>query len=317
MSFFSVPKTALFLCPTDKRYACSWTGLSDDILEHFQEEHDSLLFFSNSICIDLNAPSENVLLLTNDEIYLAQTLLKSNGNCILIRLRFLGPQYIANTFTFDINLSLENGTCLERAQFVNMSDGGFELNLNQLKQLYQDTEHINCSFDIVKKQENDIKFDTIVTVKKRTIHMGSQSMREDNHRRKMKRRNTQYEKNDAVYEDLMLLERIQESDCNLVCTNCAVTLKPPIFLCGTDHNICADCVTDLCKRCDTKVTDNHNYELEKNVQPYCISANTLKIIVRKRTSSKISLYMSVNAGIVIINALWRIAEKRNVLVTKQ
>ncbi|KAJ8978202.1 hypothetical protein NQ317_013148 [Molorchus minor] len=54
-------KMVIYLCPTDRKYACSWEGHSSDILDHFEKEHDDLLFFINSAVIDLKTSSENML----------------------------------------------------------------------------------------------------------------------------------------------------------------------------------------------------------------------------------------------------------------
>ncbi|KAK9878997.1 hypothetical protein WA026_003814 [Henosepilachna vigintioctopunctata] len=51
---------------------------------------------------------------------------------------------------------------------------------------------------------------------------------------------------------------------DLTCSNCNINMLPPIYLCVNNHNICADCKSELCKICSEHVTENRNKELEEH-----------------------------------------------------
>uniref|UniRef100_V5G1K5 Uncharacterized protein n=1 Tax=Anoplophora glabripennis TaxID=217634 RepID=V5G1K5_ANOGL len=137
----------IYLCPVDRKYACSWEGNSSDILDHFEKEHDDLLFFTNTIKIDLKTPSENRLFFIDDEIYLGQT--KIYDNVLVIYLRYLGPEKLAAKISYTVNL--RSGDQLVSQEYVSVSEqGSLEIKLESLEEVYNEVEHLHCTFNITK-----------------------------------------------------------------------------------------------------------------------------------------------------------------------
>ncbi|XP_060524233.1 uncharacterized protein LOC132700736 [Cylas formicarius] len=133
----------IYLCPTDKKYACSWEGAAEDILEHFTEEHEELLSFSNVVPVDLRVSSENKLVFFDEEIYLHQA--KTDGDHLYVFLRYLGPETIASKITFDLELEHE-GRRLDK-KWITVRCGYFAVSLESVR-LFADTNSLNCVLSV-------------------------------------------------------------------------------------------------------------------------------------------------------------------------
>lgn len=148
----------IYLCPADKKYGCTWEGISDEIYEHFREEHEDLLFFTGSVNIPLDVTSENRLLLVDTEIYLLQT--KICRDYFNIYLRFLGPSKIASCLTYEIEISA-NGIKMGK-QDIEICDGYFRIALECIYTLFGDVNTICCkllvSGDFSSNSSNDSVF---------------------------------------------------------------------------------------------------------------------------------------------------------------
>ncbi|XP_066258201.1 uncharacterized protein [Euwallacea similis] len=132
--------TTIYLCPADKKYGCSWEGASDDIFEHFSQEHEDLLYLTQSVNVSLLVPSENRLLLFDNQIYLLQT--RINEGSLNIYLRYLGPDKIASKLTYDIEISA-SGVKVAK-QDIEIKDGYFSVTLECIQSCLGDDDSVEC-----------------------------------------------------------------------------------------------------------------------------------------------------------------------------
>ncbi|KAJ8915208.1 hypothetical protein NQ315_015431 [Exocentrus adspersus] len=284
----------IYLCPADRKYVCSWEGHSSDILDHFEKEHDDLLFYTNTVEIDLKTSSENRLFFIDEEIYLGQT--KIQDNVLGIYLRYLGPEKLATKITYTINL--RSGNDLISPEHVSVSEKGcLEVKLKSLEELYSEVERLQCTFNITKGfgsnssddgvfleddllHQEGLYFPHMPLLRKRSFDDGkyrssiSQSSENDVQESSLTRSKT------INYEEIkrrniikragstISLGAIQETDSGLNCTNCGVILVPPIFLCPCGHNFCLKCKGGICQLCSEEITDERNAELEEKYNKY-------------------------------------------------
>lgn len=283
----------IYLCPVDRKYACSWEGHSSDILDHFEKEHDDLLFFTNTIKIDLKTSSENRLFFIDDEIYLGQT--KICDNILVIYLRYLGPEKLAAKISYTINLRF--GDQLISPEFVSVSEqGSLEVKLESLEEVYSDLEHLQCTFNITKGfgsnssddgvfLEDDLHHDALDFLRmpiprkrsldegkrKSFVSQGSESEVSEVSLMRSKTINYEEIKRRNILKRAssnLSLGAIQETDSDLNCASCGVILIPPIFLCPCGHSFCLKCKSGVCKLCEEYVTDERNVELEGKYNKY-------------------------------------------------
>ncbi|XP_066152542.1 uncharacterized protein [Euwallacea fornicatus] len=132
--------TTIYLCPADKKYGCSWEGSSDDIFEHFSQEHEELLYSTQSVNVSLLVSSENRLLLFDNEIYLLQT--RINEGSLNIYLRYLGPDKIASKLTYDIEISASGAKIAK--QDVEIKDGHFSVTLECIQSCLGEEDSVEC-----------------------------------------------------------------------------------------------------------------------------------------------------------------------------
>ncbi|ENN80654.1 uncharacterized protein LOC109533411 [Dendroctonus ponderosae] len=133
-------RSQIYLCPADRKYACSWEGPSENILHHFSLEHEDLLFHNGSVDIALHVASENRLLFVDGEIYLFQT--KIDHDHVNMYLRFLGPAHVASNFSYDIEVSA-SGMKMSK-QDIELKNGFFSVGLECLRTFFGDVDLINC-----------------------------------------------------------------------------------------------------------------------------------------------------------------------------
>lgn len=149
---FSDLNMAIYLCPSDKKYTCSWEGSAEDILEHFQQEHDELLYFSDSFYIDLLTSSENRLFLIDEEIYLTQTQISER--VLILKLRYLGPPKLALKISYNIMLKISEQVC--PMQYINTTpEGSLTVDLQKLELDFPDLQTMKCILNITKAFDNN------------------------------------------------------------------------------------------------------------------------------------------------------------------
>ncbi|XP_028128533.1 uncharacterized protein LOC114324850 [Diabrotica virgifera virgifera] len=144
----------IYLCPADKKYSCPWEGRSEEILHHFEENHEDLLHFHNNFDIDLHEPSENHLLFVEEEIYLAQTVLEERRR-LEVRLRFLGPAQIAKAINYNILVRVNYELCHPKYIAVK-PDGTIVVNIEQIEKDLGEVNFLDCTFIINKNLLEDI-----------------------------------------------------------------------------------------------------------------------------------------------------------------
>ncbi|XP_057660346.1 uncharacterized protein LOC130896349 [Diorhabda carinulata] len=294
----------IYLCPTDKKYACSWEGKSEDILHHFEEEHDDLLHFSDTFFIDLAILSENRLLFVEDEIYLAQT--KIFDNIMEIKLRYLGPEAISKKITYHVLLKVNYDLCHPGYISVN-NNGSITVDLAILEKDIGTITAVECTFNINKDidDETDDVFVSQVESNERIIEQGEYEdvgLTEENYnmtgfehlplsnsgsqssvggkwyKNGSKNPDVSLSRSKTISVDDIKRRHIQrakstlslgaiseiDTDSSPNCTECFVPLIPPIFLCRNGHNFCQKCQPGLCPICSEKVTYHRNIRLEEN-----------------------------------------------------
>lgn len=284
----------IYLCPADKKYACSWAGQSEDILRHFEEEHDELLHFNDTFNIDLSILSENRLFLIDEEIYLAQITIYENN--LEIKLRYLGPHKIAAKITYNILLKVNYVLCNPSYILVTKS-GSISVNLNKIAEKIID---ITCTLNINKDLPEEIYEEDVFTPEdyaetanrvRKVINTKKSSTRMSLSNRKHSLEETSYatvtkttevsltrSKTTSLEEikrrhlkraqSTLSLGAITEDINDYNCTECGVNLTTPIFVCLSGHNFCPNCQNLLCKICSKEVTSERNPVLEKKFQNY-------------------------------------------------
>lgn len=149
---------AIYLCPTDKKYHCSWEGHPEDILHHFEKEHDDLLHYNDTFNIDIAIPSENRLFFIGGEIYLTQIL--TNNQNLIFKLRYLGPEKLARKITYNLSFRISNYVC--QSEYLKTTPQGFfEIDLAGLKNTYADLENLTCSLNITKEFVDDDSVESV------------------------------------------------------------------------------------------------------------------------------------------------------------
>ncbi|KAJ8954332.1 hypothetical protein NQ314_007120 [Rhamnusium bicolor] len=284
----------IYLCPVDRKYACSWEGHSGDILDHFEKEHDDLLFFTNTINVDLKIPSENRLFFIDDEIYLAQT--KIYEKILVIFLRYLGPEKLAAKITYTVILKIRDEAIGH--EYISVSENcSVELKLELLEKFHGELECVECTFNISKEFNNSSSDDGVFfedDIHQEHMYFPHMPIPRKRSLDEYKRRNSANEQeiedgNNEVtlsrskttnFEEIKRrnvvkrcsssigLGAIQENDSGLNCTNCGVILIPPIFLCPCGLNFCLKCQSGVCKICLEKITDERNMDLEYKYNKY-------------------------------------------------
>ncbi|CAG9861085.1 unnamed protein product [Phyllotreta striolata] len=274
----------VYLCPSDKKYTCSWEGPAEDILRHFEEEHDELLHFNDTFGIDLLTPSENRLMFIDEEIYLTQITVADNK--LEIKLRYLGPQTIAKKITYNILLrfcsglnqslnitAIENGSIIVDLCGIPSEINYVSCTLNINKDRLQETEDIFGEYvnnhevsiqhsvpDVSRKYSLREHSSTIVVKTTESSLTRSKTISlEEIKRRHLKRAKSTVSLG-AITEDV--------NDSN--CTDCGITLSPPIFLCPCGHSFCSGCQNSVCRLCLEKVTFERNYHLEEKFNKFLV-----------------------------------------------
>ncbi|XP_030750967.1 uncharacterized protein LOC115878576 isoform X1 [Sitophilus oryzae] len=150
--------TKVYLCPSDKKYACSWEGSSNDIIEHFIAEHEDLLSLNNIISINLSVLSESFLFFHDTEVYLLQT--KLNNGHLQLFLRYLGPPKIASKLKYDVHLD-SSDKILDK-QNIHVNEGYFDINLDCITNVFGDISFMNCKVLITEEARSTSSDDGVV-----------------------------------------------------------------------------------------------------------------------------------------------------------
>nr|XP_023026378.1 uncharacterized protein LOC111514372 [Leptinotarsa decemlineata]XP_023026379.1 uncharacterized protein LOC111514372 [Leptinotarsa decemlineata]XP_023026380.1 uncharacterized protein LOC111514372 [Leptinotarsa decemlineata] len=280
----------IYLCPTDKKYACSWEGSAEDILPHFEQEHDDLLHFNDTFEIDLEVSSENRLFFLDEEIYLAQ--IRVSNNIMEIFLRYLGPDRIACQLSYNIIFKFNYELC--PASCITVRNGYVSVDLSKLEYL-ESVRTLQCTL-IISRIETGANSDEDVFLERnfqeteldgRLPHMPLQRQKkveEDNiscittNTRKQLKTNTDVSLSRSKTINLedykrkhikrcmstLSLGAIEENEFSVNCTTCGVILVPPIYLCPCGQSFCSKCQTGICCFCNESVTFKRNEELEDN-----------------------------------------------------
>lgn len=272
--------TKVYLCPADKKYSCTWEGASDDIYEHFTQEHEDLLHLTNSVTVSLQVDSENQLLLFKTEIYLLQS--KIIDEELKIFLRYLGPASIAANLNYEIELSTADQKVPK--QDIETHDGYFSISLECLRSRLGAVDDIQCKLIIrgdfhpsSEPPKSPVSADesfngSVVNLQDLFTQSYSPEIvetREKKHSLDDSYRSTwggdnyvsskasglsrsqtftpedikRHSGNFQRYASTRSLCSIAETDLDaeLRCSNCDFHLSAPIFLCASGHNVCHQC----------------------------------------------------------------------------
>ncbi|CAH0559236.1 unnamed protein product [Brassicogethes aeneus] len=271
-------KNTIYLCPTDKKHICSWEGLSDDILQHFVDEHENLLFHENEIDVYLREESENRLLFWNEEIFLVQSKIVETN--LLVYLRYLGPFHLAKCINYRLQAKTKTGACISNIKSL---DGAFHISVENIK-----VDILTLKFTILlpaKEESSLVEISTeniIETVKPTKILKEIQEEIEDSDTilddifpdRRLKsfihRTHSvpvEYRKNCNVKRNYSL--NLSKHNDTPICSNCKGRLLPPAYLCQDKHSVCSECHKEnRCNLCGKEFTHDRNYLLEEKCRNY-------------------------------------------------
>lgn len=157
----------IYLCPSDKKYHCSWEGQAEDILDHFEKEHDDLIHYNETFQIDLETTSENRLFLLEEEIYLTQIF--SDQSQVIMKLRYLGPERLAKKI--DYNLIIRNSNQRWKSDCVKITpEGFFQVNLDGFKEYDTELKSLTCSLHVNKAFMDDSSLESVSIEETATIN---------------------------------------------------------------------------------------------------------------------------------------------------
>lgn len=156
----------VYLCPTDKKYHCSWEGHAENILDHFEKEHDDLIHYSETFDIDLETPTENRLFLIDGEIYLIQVFLKET--ILILKLRYLGLEKFASRICYNINIRANDKYC-QIEEIIVTPEGFLEVNLARLRNVHTDVHFVTCILHITKEFSDEDSLDNIFNEEKAAV----------------------------------------------------------------------------------------------------------------------------------------------------
>ncbi|CAH1183787.1 unnamed protein product [Phaedon cochleariae] len=252
----------VYLCPADRKYTCSWEGQAEDILHHFELEHDDLLHFSDTFTILPSVPSENRLLLIDEEIYLAQV--KCQQKSLDIRLRYLGPTRLAKKISYNLLLRVDNE--LVPVGAISVQDGSYIVNLDKIQEAC-----IRCTLNVTRAQTTSEDEADSICIKMSLEETASEAdkpeveLRQKPSEISLSRSRTinwldTKRKLVSRCKSTLSLGAISETVQN--CSNCGIHLVPPIYFCPCGQSFCDRCRTSTCQSCRSRVTEDRNYGLE-------------------------------------------------------
>lgn len=282
----------IYLCPTDKKYACSWEGQAEDIFEHFAQEHDDLLLQEDNVLkLDINEGSENRLMFYKNEIYLIQTKFVEGDFRIL--LRFLGLTKIANTITYNVVLRAEETK--DEITDLCHKDGAIVVNTKALP-----GDKVECTFNITGPEESDDEPtpEKIDVVDEHEEHDSVGDQLDFKFEKKPFTRtqslNIDQRKCGVVKRNPSL--NISNTSPTPVCSNCSLKLLPPVYLCEELHDVCSDCsrTRTCCSLCDKGITQERNKVMEAKCRELmyrckysykgCIESHPYQDIIKHETN---------------------------------
>ncbi|RZB40143.1 Sina domain containing protein [Asbolus verrucosus] len=295
----NITMAVIYLCPADKRLLCSWEGYASDIKQHFEKEHNGLLFHTNSVEIDLNILHENRLLHLEDEIYLIQSYVEDNKLCLT--LRYLGPSEMAARMHYDVAITVggvfykyEEG---RKFSCVTPTVKGWEIDLESLEKFHGKLQALMCTVLIedngeIRRKVSDVSLEinnsfvernacdeteasilealNFIDGKIERLKMDKSS---DDIMDKISHLNLtileepfnegrKYSSEESRSDHLMeILPDIPE-ELNLSCSSCTLDMLPPIYLCINGHSVCSWCKRNPCKICNGIITPARNTDLE-------------------------------------------------------
>lgn len=167
----------IYLCPSDKKYHCSWEGHAEDILDHFEKEHDDLLHYGETFDIDLETPRENRLFLIDEEIYLTQVFV--NKKKIIFKLRYLGLKQLAKKITYNIIVRIGDVDC--DAELIKTTAEGFlEVDLATIKNNNSELQQLGCILNVLKgfSDNDDCSIQSVLSERRNSLPSDSVKLEE-------------------------------------------------------------------------------------------------------------------------------------------
>ncbi|XP_063909804.1 uncharacterized protein LOC135127288 [Zophobas morio] len=135
----------IYLCPADKSLACCWEGCVGEIKQHFENEHNGLLFRTNNIEIDLDKLPENKLLYLEEELFLMQNCIDRDK--LIVKLRYLGSNEAAAKMNYDLSIAVNEISYRYNPGFFSTvvpTTQGWEINLDCLKRFHAEVKTVTC-----------------------------------------------------------------------------------------------------------------------------------------------------------------------------
>ncbi|KAJ3627829.1 hypothetical protein MTP99_015178 [Tenebrio molitor] len=281
----------IYLCPADKRLLCSWEGHASEIKQHFEKEHDRLLFHTNQVEIDLNTLPENRLLYLDEEMYLLQNYIENET--LRLKLRYLGLNEIASKMQYDICITI-NGISYkyESERYFSCvipKAEEWEINLECLEKYHGKLDSLVCTVLIDEHNFHKRRTsDTSLRINNRYVEKNVCDLTEEEYTEalylvdeKIKRLRDSRDFMDKISQlNFSILEepftnthspseeQIPEElpnipeELDLSCTSCHLDMLPPIYLCVSGHNVCSRCKSHPCKVCNAMITTSRNIALE-------------------------------------------------------
>lgn len=288
----------VYLCPADRKYQCSWEGHCEDIIAHFENEHDHLLHYTENFDIDLETPSENRIFLIEEEVYLTQIAIKDAK--LILKLRYLGPLEYAKRITYNIKLLAQDKVC--QADLVKVTPEGFlEVDLKEINSIYNGVQVMVCSLKISKCFQSDTfekvkPSSEVISHKNKQIEKTNAKQREDDSvfttvetdladninpeemlvvRNKLDRLGrshsaaTEYQNRRYLRaKSTLSLDAVPEID--KFCVGCRVFLNSSIYWCPNGHHFCEKCQRNICCVCHETVSSINDDQLQNIPKKYTL-----------------------------------------------
>lgn len=220
-----------YFCPFIPLGTCGWQGPLNEILDHYNENHNALVLHNKVFELDLiNKYEENYVLPLYNEIFVIHVRSNKLDDRFWISVRFIGPKQQSNTYSFQVNIGRDDAIVLIKEEVqcddnMNLDQNkAVSININKMKEDLNSSVVI-CTVDVITKKNANTAID-----------------------------------------DGKKLEDINENVLKeLECPICFQFMIPPIHQCVAGHSICDKCKSEVkeCPTCRSAIGNTRNFSLEK------------------------------------------------------
>lgn len=225
-----------YFCPLIPLGTCSWQGPMDELLQHYMNQHSSLVLNELEFKMMLvNRESVNYILKFDNYIFIVHVNCNLTDNKVYISLRFLGKKASAEQYAYQISLyRLDMQQDRVYGKDVVQCDNDMKLNKNEaiivnvdeVKNIFFDPFFVVCKISIINKTAQ-------IEIEKKTETVDDQF-------------------NETIIK-------------TLECPVCFNPMVPPIYQCVAGHSICDSCKSQVndCPTCHARIQNTRNYLLEE------------------------------------------------------